>query len=85
MNMFEQLVRTGHALIWVVELGHKKINATTLEVDNDAVREAQIARLKSIKTSRDSVKVSDSLAALTAAAKSGTGNLLELALSLIHI
>ena len=36
MNMFEQLVRTGHALIWVVELGHKKINATTLEVDNDA-------------------------------------------------
>jgi methylmalonyl-CoA mutase len=51
-----------------------------LEVDNDAVREAQIARLKSIKTSRDSVKVSDSLAALTAAAKSGTGNLLELAI-----
>ena len=50
-----------------------------LEVDNDAVREAQIARLKSIKASRDSVKVSDSLAALTAAAKSGTGNLLELA------
>jgi hypothetical protein len=36
INMFEQLVRTGHALIWVVELGHKKINATTLEVDNDA-------------------------------------------------
>ena len=50
-----------------------------LEVDNDAVREAQIARLKSIKASRDSVKVSGSLAALTAAAKSGTGNLLELA------
>jgi methylmalonyl-CoA mutase len=50
-----------------------------LEVDNDAVREAQIMRLKSIKASRDSAKVSDSLAALTAAAKAGTGNLLELA------
>jgi methylmalonyl-CoA mutase len=50
-----------------------------LEVDNDAVREAQITRLKSIKASRDSAKVSDSLAALTAAAKAGTGNLLELA------
>jgi methylmalonyl-CoA mutase len=36
-------------------------------------------RLKSIKASRDSAKVSDSLAALTAAAKAGTGNLLELA------
>ena len=42
-----------------------------LEVDNDAVREAQIARLKSIKTSRDSVKVSDSLADLTAEGKQG--------------
>ena len=36
MNMFEQLLRTGYGLIWVVELGRKKINATTLEVDNGA-------------------------------------------------
>ncbi|MGE5475456.1 MAG: methylmalonyl-CoA mutase [Bacteroidales bacterium] len=50
-----------------------------LEVDNTKVREAQIARLKQIKSTRDQAKVDAALAALTKAAESGEGNLLELA------
>jgi methylmalonyl-CoA mutase len=49
------------------------------EIDNTAVREAQVARLQRIRASRDAGKVQQALDALTAAAKSGEGNLLELA------
>ena len=51
----------------------------TLEVDNDAVRESQINRLNNIKTSRNKTKVLESLDNLTKCAKSGEGNLLDLA------
>ncbi|MCC6767127.1 MAG: methylmalonyl-CoA mutase, partial [Deltaproteobacteria bacterium] len=51
----------------------------TREIDNKAVREAQIARLEKIKKSRDAKRVAATLEALTEAAGSGTGNLLELA------
>jgi methylmalonyl-CoA mutase len=50
-----------------------------LEVDNQTVRRQQIERLESIKASRDSEKVKQCLAALTESAKTGKGNLLELA------
>jgi methylmalonyl-CoA mutase len=50
-----------------------------LDVDNAKVREAQIARLNKIKSTRDKAKVEAALAALTQAAESGEGNLLELA------
>lgn len=50
-----------------------------LEVDNKAVREAQIKRLNQIKASRDTTAVEAALTALTQAAKSGEGNLLTLA------
>jgi methylmalonyl-CoA mutase len=50
-----------------------------LEVDNDAVRESQIARLHSVRASRDESKVQACLAALTAAAETEEGNLLALA------
>ncbi len=50
----------------------------TLEVDNHAVREAQIARINRVRASRDEAKCQAALAALTAGAKAG-GNLLELA------
>ncbi len=50
-----------------------------LDVDNAKVRESQIARLKQIKATRDQAKVDAALAALTKAAESGEGNLLELA------
>ncbi len=49
-----------------------------LEVDNAAVREAQIARIRKVKESRDEARCQAALAALTEAAK-GKGNLLELA------
>ncbi len=49
-------------------------------VDNYAVRESQIARLKKIRETRDSAAVQAALAALTAAAKTGEGNLLDLAI-----
>jgi methylmalonyl-CoA mutase len=50
-----------------------------LKVDNTAVREAQIASLKKLRAERDGVRVEAALKALTEAARSGTGNLLELA------
>ena len=50
----------------------------TLEVDNHAVREAQIARLKMVRETRDEAKCRAALAALTEGAKGGA-NLLELA------
>ncbi|HHS94771.1 MAG TPA: methylmalonyl-CoA mutase, partial [Rhodobacterales bacterium] len=49
------------------------------DVDNVSVRTAQIARLKAIRASRDEVACDASLAALEAAARSGEGNLLRLA------
>jgi len=50
----------------------------TLEVDNMAVREGQIARLKWVRENRDETKCRAALNALTEGAKTG-GNLLELA------
>ncbi len=50
-----------------------------LEVDNTAVREAQIARLKKLRANRDSAKVEKCLAAITKSMETGEGNLLELA------
>ena len=50
----------------------------TLEVDNHAVREAQIARLKAVRTGRDEAACQAALANLTEGAMSG-GNLLALA------
>jgi methylmalonyl-CoA mutase len=52
-----------------------------LEVDNVKVRENQIARLKAIRASRDAAMVTAALRALTQAAASGQGNLLELAVA----
>jgi methylmalonyl-CoA mutase len=51
-----------------------------LDVDNEAVRTAQIARLDRVRRSRDKARVETALAALTAAARSGSGNLLALAI-----
>ena len=51
----------------------------TLEVDNTAVRESQIARLKEIRSKRDNKAVAIALEAITKACETGQGNLLELA------
>jgi methylmalonyl-CoA mutase len=52
-----------------------------LRVDNKAVRESQIAKLTRLKGERDPMAVGAALAALTAAARSGDGNLLERAVA----
>mgnify|MGYP000208977248 FL=1 len=49
-----------------------------LEIDNVAVRDNQIARLRTVRAARDSARVQAALAALTEAAKNGSGNLLVL-------
>jgi len=51
-----------------------------LEVDNTAVREAQIARLRELRANRDEEKVKATLSAITEAAESGEGNMLALAI-----
>ena len=50
-----------------------------LAVDNTAVREAQIKRLKELRANRDEAKVRSALTAITECVKTKKGNLLELA------
>ena len=56
-----------------------------LDVDNVKVREGQIQRLQAIKSSRDNAAVQAALDALTAAAESGQGNLLDLSIKAIRL
>jgi len=55
------------------------------EIDNSAVRKAQIRRLQKIKKSRDSNKVDSALNAISNAAESGEGNLLELSIKAMRL
>ncbi|CAM8662297.1 Sbm Methylmalonyl-CoA mutase, N-terminal domain/subunit [Comamonadaceae bacterium] len=55
------------------------------DIDNVAVRESQIARLKDIKAKRDSALVESALAAITSAAETNTGNLLDLSIKAIRL
>jgi methylmalonyl-CoA mutase len=50
-----------------------------LEIDNTAVREQQIARLGTLRGNRDEAAVKEALTAITECARTGKGNLLELA------
>jgi methylmalonyl-CoA mutase len=52
-----------------------------LNIDNAAVRDAQIRRIKEVRRSRDEADCGKALDALTRAAKENTGNLLELAVA----
>ena len=56
-----------------------------LEVDNVKVRDSQIARLNQIKATRDAAAVDKALQALSAAAESGEGNLLDLAIQAVRL
>jgi methylmalonyl-CoA mutase len=51
-----------------------------LDVDNVAVRESQVERLKEIRSTRDQAACDAALSALEQAAASGQGNLLEIAI-----
>ncbi len=50
----------------------------TLEVDNTAVRQAQLRRLEKLRKERNNEEVQQALDAITKAAETGEGNLLEL-------
>src|SRR6186713_240268 len=56
----------------------------TLDIDNHAVRDNQVARLKALRAKRDPAAVTKALAALTACAESGDGNLLALSIEAIR-
>jgi methylmalonyl-CoA mutase len=57
----------------------------TREVDNVKVRDSQIARLQQLRARRDGPKVQAALHALTEAAHSGAGNLLEHAIEAMRV
>ncbi len=54
------------------------------EIDNTAVRESQLTRLAQVRAQRDSAAVQAALAAITEAARSETGNLLDLAIKAVR-
>jgi methylmalonyl-CoA mutase len=54
------------------------------DIDNTAVRRAQVARLAQVREARDGAAVSAALEAMTQAARSGRGNLLELAIAAVR-
>jgi len=54
------------------------------EIDNTAVREAQLKRLAQVKAKRDKKAVDAALTALTEAARSGKGNLLDLSIKAVR-
>ncbi|MBC6606568.1 methylmalonyl-CoA mutase [Hymenobacter sp. BT188] len=56
-----------------------------LDIDNAAVREAQLARLATIKSERDTAAVQAALEVLTDAARSGSDNLLALAVQAARV
>lgn len=56
-----------------------------LEIDNTAVRESQLKRLSELKAKRDQAKVDEALKALSMAARTGEGNLLELAVQAVRV
>ena len=71
----------GHEVIVGVnkyQLAHEP-EIDVLDIDNTAVRESQITRLASIRASRDAEAVAHALDALRDGARTGEGNLLELA------
>jgi len=57
----------------------------TRDIDNVAVRDGQIKRLKAIRASRDGAAVQAALDALTAAAEKGDGNLLDLSIKAVRL
>ncbi|OOG51988.1 methylmalonyl-CoA mutase [Polaromonas sp. C04] len=57
----------------------------TRDIDNVAVRDGQITRLKNVKQNRDEALVQSALSAITSAAESGAGNLLDLTIRAMRL
>jgi methylmalonyl-CoA mutase len=63
----------------------EKTNIDILDVDNAKVRTQQLERLAKLKAERNPKEVETALASLTEAAKTGKGNLLELAINAARV
>ncbi|MBK7669713.1 MAG: methylmalonyl-CoA mutase [Sphingobacteriaceae bacterium] len=63
----------------------EKTNIEVRDVDNTKVRTQQLERLKKLKAERNNAEVEKALDALTEAAKSGKGNLLELSINAARV
>jgi methylmalonyl-CoA mutase len=63
----------------------EKTNIDILDVDNAKVRSQQIERLEKLKKERNQSEVTNALEKLTEAAKTGKGNLLELAVNAARV
>lgn len=74
-------IDSGHdAIVGVNKYRLKKEDPLQiLDVDNQKVRNSQIERLEKIKSERDNQKVTQALHAITESARTGEGNLLDLA------
>ncbi|HEY5323757.1 MAG TPA: methylmalonyl-CoA mutase, partial [Caldimonas sp.] len=57
----------------------------TLAIDNHAVRDNQVARLKALRAARNAAGVKAALAALSECAKTGSGNLLDLTVQAMRL
>ncbi len=57
----------------------------TRDIDNVAVRDGQIARLKDIRSKRDLAQVNRALSAITFAAENNSGNLLDLSIQAVRL
>ena len=64
---------------------NEKTNIEILDVDNAKVRSQQLERLAKLKSERNPKEVEVALSALTEAAKTGNGNLLELAINAARV
>jgi methylmalonyl-CoA mutase len=63
----------------------EKTNIDILDVDNAKVRTQQLERLAKLKSERNPKEVEDALTALAESAKTGKGNLLELAINAARV
>ena len=73
--------RGGETIVGVNKYqSEEKTAVELLDVDNSAVRVAQVARLAEVRAKRDPERCLSALAALTQAAQSGRGNLLALSI-----
>ncbi|HOL65447.1 MAG TPA: methylmalonyl-CoA mutase, partial [Accumulibacter sp.] len=63
----------------------KQDDLEILDIDNNAVRESQIARLQQVRSTREGEKVNAALADLTRCAETGKGNLLDFAVKAMRL
>ena len=80
-------IDTGKESILGVNLYRPETEAPIeiLEVDNTAVRDAQINRIERLRGERDESAVNEALAAITRATETGEGNLLDLSIKAARV